>query len=189
MSIDYLLNKNRAWVQKTLEKDKDFFLKQAKSQNPNYLWIGCCDSRKPENTITKLKPGQIFVHRNIGNQVKLDDCNCLSAVDFSIKQLNIKDIIICGHSNCGAMYAAIDKVNIESVCNWIDPISKFYLDNIDKLYFDKTKNKYDNLSILNIKQQVLNIKKYLKDKNFLDLGLNIYGLYYNLETGLLEKII
>ncbi|KAF5376390.1 hypothetical protein D9757_008652 [Collybiopsis confluens] len=103
-----MLERNEEWAQGVEDKDPDFFPNSARGQNPHTLWIGCADSRVPESVITAAMPGDIFVNRNIGNQVHLDDNNMLAVLTFAIEHLNVNHVVVCGHSNCGAAAASLE---------------------------------------------------------------------------------
>src|SRR5262250_2480780 len=102
-----LFEKNRAWAESIRQQDPDFFLKLSRQQSPQYLWIGCSDSRVPANQISGLMPGDLFVHRNIANLVVHTDLNCLSVMQFAVDMLHVKHVIVCGHYGCGGVRAAL----------------------------------------------------------------------------------
>ncbi|KAF9065851.1 carbonic anhydrase [Rhodocollybia butyracea] len=113
--IAHLLSANAKWAESVIAEDPDFFIRSARDpQAPEFLWIGCSDSRVPETLITGSKPGDIFVNRNIGNQVRFDDDNMLAVLTYAVEHLDVKHVIICGHTECGAVKAAFDSVASES---------------------------------------------------------------------------
>ena len=118
-TIEHLFAANRAWVEEMTSSDPDFFARLAGQQAPQYLWIGCSDSRVPANQITGLAPGEVFVHRNIANVVVHTDLNCLSVIQFAVDILNVRDIIVCGHYGCSGVHAAFTGRRIGLADNWI----------------------------------------------------------------------
>ncbi len=118
-TLEHLLAANRAWVEEMTSSDPDFFARLAGQQAPQYLWIGCSDSRVPANQITGLAPGEVFVHRNIANVVVHTDLNCLSVIQFAVDILNVRDIIVCGHYGCGGVHAAFTGRRVGLADNWI----------------------------------------------------------------------
>jgi carbonic anhydrase len=117
--INRLLDNNRAWAKRMSEEDENFFLRLSTLQKPEYLWIGCSDSRVPANQITGLSPGEIFVHRNIANQVIHTDFNCWSVIQYAIEILSVRHIIVCGHYGCGGIQAALDNRSTGFVDSWL----------------------------------------------------------------------
>ena len=114
-----ILDNNKAWVEKTLKIDPEYFKDLAKGQNPPLLWIGCSDSRVPANEIIGAKPGEVFVHRNIANMVVHSDMNMLSVLDYAVNVLKVKHVIVCGHYGCGGVKAAMGNASIGIIDNWI----------------------------------------------------------------------
>ncbi len=119
MSLQKLLDGNRAWASEMLSQDRQYFSRLAQQQTPQYLWIGCSDSRVPANQITGLAPGEVFVHRNIANVVVHTDLNCLSVIQFAVDILKVRHIILCGHYGCGGVHAAMTKHRIGLSDNWL----------------------------------------------------------------------
>ena len=122
-----LFEKNRTWAGQMLESDPDFFNKLSKVQAPEYLWIGCSDSRVPANQIVGLMPGEVFVHRNIANLVVHSDLNCLSVIQYAVDVLKVKHVIVCGHYGCGGVKVALDNGENGLIDNWIRNIKDVYL--------------------------------------------------------------
>ena len=118
-NLDHLFAKNRAWADRTRKNDPTFFERLAKMQHPEYMWIGCADSRVPATEIVDLLPGEIFVHRNVANVVVHTDLNCLSVVQFAVDMLRVKHIIVVGHYGCGGVRAALENTKIGLADNWL----------------------------------------------------------------------
>ena len=125
-SYRQLLENNRVWVEATLKEDPTFFERLAKGQSPEYLWIGCSDSRVPANQITGTLPGEIFVHRNIANMVVHSDMNMLSVLSYAVEVLKVKHIIVCGHYGCGGVIAAMGNKQYGLIDNWLRHIKDVY---------------------------------------------------------------
>src|SRR6476469_3177910 len=119
MKLDHLLEKNRRWSDSVKDREPDFFTELAKQQSPEYLWIGCSDSRVAANTIVGLRPGEIFVHRNIANIVTHTDMNCLSVIQFAVEVLKVRHIIVTGHYGCGGVIAALEGQRHGLIDNWL----------------------------------------------------------------------
>ena len=155
--LDYLLEQNKAWASQVLSHDPDFFKRLDLIQAPEYLWIGCSDSRVPANQITGMQPGEVFVHRNVANVVAHGDLNCLSTIQFAVDMLKVKHIIVCGHYGCGGIKATMSGQRIGLVDNWLrhvgDVMDKHHAA-IDGL---PEKAKLDALCELNVIEQALNV--------------------------------
>lgn len=123
-SIDHLFERNRKWSYRIASEDPEFFERLSKIQTPEYLWIGCSDSRVPANEITGLLPGEVFVHRNVANQVVHSDLNCLSVLQFAVDVLRVEHILVVGHYGCGGVKAAHDNLRLGLVDNWLRPIQE-----------------------------------------------------------------
>ena len=153
-----LLDNNKNWAGKMKEFDPEFFSKLSTQQKPEYLWIGCSDSRVPANQIVDLPPGEIFVHRNIANLVIHTDLNCLSVIQFAVEVLKVKNIIVCGHYGCSGIKAAFDNQEHGLIDNWlrnIKDIYRYHQTRIDAVQGEKEKNKL--LCELNVIEQVANV--------------------------------
>jgi carbonic anhydrase len=158
--LGQLLENNRKWIKKQINKDPDYFKKLALGQSPKYLMVGCSDSRVPLNNLLKAPPGEIFIHRNIANQVSLTDMNFLSVLEYSVEYLKIEYIIIVGHYACGGLAAAIDGVDQGLMENWVAPIKDLYINNFKELSKIEDKQKMaDKLSEINVVSQARNIFK------------------------------
>jgi carbonic anhydrase len=186
-----LLVGNKEWAQEMLAQDKDFFEKISKGQKPQYLWIGCSDSRVPANQITKTESGEIFVHRNVANMVFQNDINLLSVLQYSVEVLKVKDVIVCGHYGCGGVQAAISGTNLGIVGNWINPIKMNYEDNFAHFSRLETLEEKTNLLVeFNVLRQVVNLSRTTIIQNAWAQGETprIHGLVYSLKDGILKDL-
>lgn len=190
-SIDKLLLENKAWVYETLMDDPEYFEKLAYNQEPEFLWIGCSDSRVPANKITGTHPGELFVHRNIANVVMANDINVLSVIEYAVTYLKVKHIIVCGHYGCGGVKAAMTDKSFGILDEWLVNIKDVY--NANRAEIDAVADMEARANMLveyNVKQQVINISKTATiqkawDNNNLP---QIHGWVYSLKDGLLQQI-
>jgi carbonic anhydrase len=190
-SFEKLLLENKAWACETLLDDPDFFNRLAKIQTPEFLWIGCSDSRVPANKITGTNPGELFVHRNIANLVVENDINLLSVLDYAVAHLRIKHIIVCGHYGCGGIKAAMGNESYGILDNWLVNIKRTYAANRDEIdAVDDKEQRANLLSEYSVKQQVINISKTTTiQKAWKENNLpQIHGWIYDLKDGLLKQI-
>jgi carbonic anhydrase len=190
-TLRQLFENNRKWAEETVQLDPRFFEQLSRQQNPEYLWIGCADSRVPANEIVNLPPGEVFVHRNIANVVVHTDLNCLSVIQYAVEILKIKHIIVCGHYGCGGVAAAMEPCNHGLIDNWlrhIRDVYRFHQTELDVIE-DPTKRK-DRLCELNVIEQVKNVSDFTVVKNAWKSGqvLHIHGWIYHLEDGLLKDL-
>ncbi|RHZ59903.1 hypothetical protein Glove_360g119 [Diversispora epigaea] len=186
---DALLENNKVWAKAHTKLDPDFFIDQAKGQQPKIVWFGCSDSRVPAETVVQLGPGEIFVHRNIANQFNHADLNCLSVLQYAVDHLKVEHIIVCGHYGCGGVIASMSNEQHGLVDHWLRNIKDIYHEH--KKTFDKTdKNHSDLLVELNVKQQVYHISATNIVQNAWALGrkLEVHGWVYDLSTGLLKNL-
>jgi len=186
-----LLDKNKQWAEKIKESDPDFFLKLSKQQNPEYLWIGCSDSRVPATEIVGMMPGEIFVHRNIANVVVHTDLNCLSVIQYAVDVLKVKHIIVCGHYGCGGVRAAMDNQEHGLIDNWlrnIKDVYRFYQDKMNDVTDEEAR--IDLLCELNVVEQVYNICYTTMVQNAWKSGqeLAVHGWIYSIEDGILKDL-
>ncbi|WP_299822139.1 carbonic anhydrase [uncultured Pontibacter sp.] len=155
-----LIENNLLWAEEKQQQDPEYFVNLAKGQKPPYLFIGCSDSRMPLNSFTKTEPGELFIHRNVANQVSLTDMNLLAVLEYAVEGLQIKHIVVCGHYCCGGVEAAYKNSATGVVENWVNPIRELYLKNraeIDAL--PTITERTNKLSELNVVEQVKNICK------------------------------
>jgi len=191
-SYQKLLQENKEWAAGKLKADPDYFNRLAHLQTPEFLWIGCSDSRVPANEITGTQPGEIFVHRNVANLVINTDVNLLSVLDFAVSHLKVKHVIVCGHYGCGGIKAAITNHDFKAVLNmWLRNIKDVY--RIHRNELDSIKDdvkKEDRLVELNVQEQVFNlaktsiIQRAWKNENRPDL----HGWVYGLDNGLIKPV-
>ena len=144
-SIQHLFDNNQQWADKIKKEDPQFFKRLSEQQKPEYLWIGCSDSRVPANELLGMSPGEVFVHRNIANQVIHTDLNCLSVIQFAVENLKVKHIIVCGHYGCGGIIASIDNKRHGLIDNWLGHIKdvyRFHKEQLDSVEDIKQKTIY-----------------------------------------------
>jgi carbonic anhydrase len=189
--INRLIGQNRLWAARFEEKNPGIFSKLAKQQNPEYLWIGCSDSRVPANTIIGLQPGEVFVHRNVANLVHHSDLNVLSVIEYAVKVLKVKDIILCGHYGCGGVQAALERNEHGLVDNWLRVIKDTYRVNKKRFHaIDNEDEAVDLMCELNVVEQVRNICHTSIVQNAWESGdpLSVHGVIYSVEDGLLKDL-
>jgi len=189
--IKDLLHGNVKWVENTLKHDPDFFDTLSKGQSPNFLWIGCADSRVPATEITNALPGSIFVQRNIANMVVHTDSNLLSVVNYAVKVLGVKHIIVCGHYGCGGVQAAMSKENFGFLDNWLMHIKDVYRHHEKELdAIENEQERFDRYVELNIQEQVSNLAKISFVQEEWEQGEfpYIHGWVYSLKDGLLKDL-
>ncbi len=190
-SYQRLLSNNKNWVAQQKEKDPEFFRDLADGQSPEYLWIGCSDSRVPANEITDTKPGEIFVHRNIANMVVHTDMNLLSVLSYAVEILHVKHIIVCGHYGCGGIKAAMGNKQFGLIDNWLRHIKDIY-----RLYskeLDALTNPIDRerrLVELNVMEQVYDLTKTSIVQNAWMNGqqLHVHGWVYEVSDGMIKDL-
>jgi carbonic anhydrase len=191
-SYEKLLLENKGWASEKIEEDPEYFQRLAKLQAPEFLWIGCSDSRVPANEITNTQPGEIFVHRNIANLVIPTDVNLLSVLDFAVNHLKVRHVIVCGHYGCGGVTAALTNNDYEHVLNmWLRNIKDVY--HIYKNELDAITNrevKCDRLVELNVIEQV----KHLARTSIIQRAWkneqrpHLHGWVYGLKDGIIKPI-
>ena len=191
-AYEQLLVENKTWASEMLRADPQFFKKLSELQTPEYLWIGCSDSRVPANQITGTNPGEIFVHRNVANLVINTDVNVLSVLDYAVNHLKVKHVIVCGHYGCGGIKAAITRQDFKPVLNmWLRNIKDVY--RIHRAELDLIpdgEKKSDRLVELNVMEQVFNlaktsiIQRAWKNEQRPDL----HGWVYGLKDGIIKPV-
>src|SRR4029079_1029422 len=191
MKLENLLNRNKRWSDSVKEREPDFFTELAKQQSPEFLWIGCSDSRVAANTIVGLRPGEIFVHRNIANIVTHTDMNCLSVIQFAVEVLKVKHVIVTGHYGCGGVLAAMEDTRHGLIDNWLRHIqdtASVYEEYLDALPNDT--ERFNKLCELNVIEQVINVAETtaLQDAWARGQTVAVHGLIYDLSDGILRDL-
>lgn len=190
-SYERLLADNKVWAKEKLAVDPEYFNRLVHVQNPEFLWIGCSDSRVPANEITGTQPGEIFVHRNIANMVIHTDLNLLSVLQYAVEVLRVKHIIVCGHYGCGGVKAAMTNHNFGIINKWIRNIKdvhRFHREEVDAITDEN--EQLNRMIELNVQEQVLNlaktsiIQKAWKERNV----PHLHGWVYDLQDGLIKPI-
>jgi carbonic anhydrase len=189
--IQPLLQLNRTWAHRMTEEDPDFFRRMSRQQSPQYLWVGCSDSRVPANTIVGLHPGEVFVHRNLANLIKQADMNCLSVMQFAIDVLKVRHVIVCGHYGCSGVRAAMlgDRVGLSD--NWLAQIRWVCAKHHHALEQARgTDARHRLLCELNVMEQVANACETTVVRDAWSRGqpLTVHGLIYGVEDGLLRDL-
>jgi len=189
--LENLFENNKEWSANILKKDPHFFEKLQKQQNPDYFWVGCSDSRVPASEIMNLLPGEVFVQRNVANQVVHSDMNCLSALQFAVDVLKVRHVIICGHYDCGGVKAALNEERHGLVDNWLmhvrDTVKK-HRKALDEMETDKERT--DRICELNVVEQVENIcnTTVMEDAWSRGQEVTVHGLIYGLHDGHLRNL-
>jgi carbonic anhydrase len=189
-NIKNLLANNRAWSAQVQADDPEFFKRLATQQSPQYLWIGCADSRVPANQVTGLAPGEVFVHRNIANVVVNTDINCLSVLQYAVEVLKVTDVIVCGHYGCGGVRAALSGQRFGLIDNWLRNIKDVASRHSAELEALDEEARVDRLCELNVTQQVANLCRTTIVQGAWAVGapLTVHGLIYGLADGRLKDL-
>jgi carbonic anhydrase len=186
-----LFRNNRAWAERILRSDPEFFEKLARQQSPKYLWIGCSDSRVPANDIVGLLPGELFVHRNVANLVVHTDLNCLSVMQFAVDVLHVEHIIVCGHYGCSGVRAALMKERHGLADNWLRHVEDIQQQHAARLgTLQDTAARADRLCELNVIEQVSNVcrSSILADAWSRGQPVTVHGWIYDIHDGLLRDL-
>jgi carbonic anhydrase len=189
--LSQLFANNRAWAAETTRQDPDFFERLSRQQAPEYLWIGCSDSRVPANQIVGLLPGEMFVHRNVANVVVHADLNCLSTIQFAVEVLAIRHIIVCGHYGCGGVLAALRDNQLGLVDNWLRHVQDVrwkHQAQLEKLETEAEQHR--RLCELNVIEQVVHVSQTTVVRSAWGRGdaLTVHGWIYDLQDGLLRDL-
>ncbi|MBI3597732.1 MAG: carbonate dehydratase [Nitrospirae bacterium] len=190
-SLKGLFENNKKWADKIKADDPQFFAKLSKQQAPEYLWIGCSDSRVPANEIVGLLPGELFVHRNVANVVVHTDFNCLAVLQFAVEVLKVKHVIVCGHYGCGGVKAAMENKAHGLIDNWLHNIKDVYQHHRARLDAMKSdREKLNLLCELNVIEQVANVchTTIVQDAWRRGQGLAVHSWIYSIENGLLKDL-
>ncbi|PZX60711.1 carbonate dehydratase [Hydrotalea sandarakina] len=186
-----LLNNNETWAKKRVEDDPEFFSRLAHIQKPEFLWIGCSDSRVPADMITGTQPGEIFVHRNIANMVIHTDVNLLSVLEYAVNQLKVKHVIVCGHYGCGGVRAAMTNHSLGIINKWlrnIKDVYRFHREELDAITSED--ERANRLTELNVREQVMNLAKtsIIQKAWKYEQKPHLHGWVYGLADGIIHPI-
>ncbi len=186
-----LLLENKAWAKEKVLDDPDYFKRLSEVQTPEFLWIGCSDSRVPANEITGTQPGEIFVHRNVANLVVHTDLNLLTVLDYAVRVLQVKHIIVCGHHGCGGVRAAMTNHDMGIANKWlrnIKDVYRYHRDEVDSITDEK--QKIDRMVELNVKEQVMNLAKtsIVQRAWKHHQRPHLHGWVYDLKDGIIDPI-
>ena len=188
--LSHLLANNRAWAAEMTRQEPDFFERLSHQQAPQHLWIGCSDSRVPANQIVGLMPGEMFVHRNVANVVVHTDLNCLSALQFAVEVLRVKDVIVCGHYGCGGVRAALTGAKLGLIDNWlrhVQDVRQKHSATLDALSPDARE---DRLCELNVLEQAVNVCETTIVQDAWERGqtLTVHAWIYRLDDGIIRDL-
>jgi carbonic anhydrase len=189
--LGHLFANNRAWAADMTRREPDFFERLARQQAPEFLWIGCSDSRVPANQIVGLLPGELFVHRNVANVVLHGDLNCLSCIEYAVDALRVRHIIVCGHYGCGGVLAALRDERLGLIDNWLRPIQDVRQQHADELRaLPSEAARHARLCELNVIAQALHVCQttIVRDAWRRQQPLTVHGWIYSLSDGLLRDL-
>ena len=188
--LNHLLVNNREWAESMRAKEPEFFSKLQGVQSPEYLWIGCSDSRVPANQITGLLPGEVFVHRNVANVVVHSDLNCLSVMQFAVDVLKVRHILVVGHYGCGGVLAALSNRRFGLIDNWLRHVQDVRNKHAALLEEFSEEDRHDRLCDLNIIEQVVNVCETTIVQQAWERGqdLTVHGWVYRLEDGIIRDL-
>lgn len=186
-----LLKENKSWAAARVKEDPDYFNRLAHLQTPEFLWIGCSDSRVPANEITGTQPGEIFVHRNVANMVVHTDLNLLTVLDYAVNHLKVKHVIVCGHYGCGGVKASMTNHNFGIINKWlrnIKDVYRFHREELDNISDEE--GRADRLVELNVQEQVMNLAKtsIIQKAWEHEQRPHLHGWVYGLKDGLINPI-
>jgi carbonic anhydrase len=190
-TLKRLFESNRAWAEEISAREPEFFRELARQQTPEYLWIGCSDSRVPSTQLVALTPGEMFVHRNVANLVVHTDLNCLSVMQYAVDALKVKHVIVCGHYGCGGVQAALSGARLGLIDNWlrhVQDVAEKYADELARAPSDEARLRL--LCELNVREQVSNVCRTTVVQAAWERGqeLSVHGWIYALEDGLLRDL-
>lgn len=188
--LKHLFDRNQDWAASIKASDPEFFSSLSNQQSPEYLWIGCSDSRVPATQIVNMPPGEIFVHRNIANVVVHTDLNCLSVIQYAVEILKVKHIIVCGHYGCGGVQASMDDRQYGLIDSWLLHIKDVKRNNEQQFTGLSEHQQFDLLCELNVKSQVSNVCDTSIVQNAWRNGANltVHGVIYSIENGILRSL-
>ncbi|KAA9355290.1 carbonic anhydrase [Larkinella humicola] len=185
MNISSVFQNNEKWIAEKLAGDKDYFTKLSQGQQPEFLYIGCSDSRVTAEDLMGVKPGEVFVHRNIANLVNNVDLNVMSVLNYAVRHLKVNHVVVCGHYNCGGVKAAMEPVDLGILNPWLRNIRDVYRFHKDELNaIADVKARYDRLVELNVEEQCVNlIKTAAIQEAFRERGVRVHGWVFDVRTG------
>ncbi|HMI96812.1 MAG TPA: carbonic anhydrase [Micropepsaceae bacterium] len=189
--LDHLKSNNRAWAERMVSEDADFFRRLERQQAPEYLWIGCSDSRVPANEIVDLDPGELFVHRNVANLAPPQDANYLSVLQFAVDVLKVKHVLVVGHYGCGGVSAAVDGKRRGLVDHWLHPIREIAHEHRDELgVIADAQIRMNRLCELNVIRQVRNVASdvFLQDAWARGQEIHVHGWVYSIANGVVRDL-
>ena len=189
--LNNLIENNRAWASKLRAQDPEFFQQLSRQQSPDYLWIGCADSRVPATQLVGLAPGEMFVHRNVANVVAHTDLNCLAVLQYAVDVLKVKHIIVCGHYGCGGVQAALHNLKLGLIDNWLRHVRDVMQKHEALLArIEDESQRLNKLCELNVIEQVLNVSQTTIVQSAWERGqeLAVHGWIYGLQDGLLRDL-
>jgi carbonic anhydrase len=189
-SLTHLFTNNQAWAARMREQQPDFFERLARQQSPEYLWIGCSDSRVPANEIVDLDPGELFVHRNVANVVVHTDLNCLSVLQYAVDALRVKHVIVCGHYGCGGVRAALSGAKLGLIDNWLRHVQDIRQKHAAHLDGLPEAEREDRLAELNVFEQAVNVCETTIVQDAWERGqsLTVHAWIYRLDDGIIRDL-
>lgn len=190
MHVSEIFNNNQKWVTQKLSISPDYFTELSKDQSPEFLYIGCSDSRVTAEDLMGIQPGQAFIHRNIANMVISIDLNAMSVLHYAVDILKVKQVVVCGHYNCGGVKAAMQSVDLGVLNPWLRNIRDVYRLHKDELNaITEEEKRYDRLVELNVQEQCINVIKTSEvQKAYKERGIKIHGWVFDMRTGVLKDL-
>jgi len=191
ITYDEIFENNAKWLEEQKANEENFFDKLAEDQNPDYLYIGCSDSRVTAEDMMGAQPGEVFVHRNIANMVITIDLNVLSVIEYAVRQLEVKHVVVCGHYNCGGVKAAMTSEDLGIINPWLRNIRDVYrLHKTELNHIEDEGVKYDRLVELNVQEQCINVIKtaVVQEKYLHDGYPDVHGWVFDVRTGKLKDL-
>ncbi|MDQ6978995.1 MAG: carbonate dehydratase [Mariprofundaceae bacterium] len=187
---EYFLQQNAAWSARKQRENAEYFKHLSMQKKPNFMWIGCSDSRVPANEMIGIEPGHVFVHRNVANQVQHIDLNALAAVQYAVDVLQVKHIIVTGHYDCGGVHAAMESQHFGMVDNWIRGVRDLWMQHHESMEGRTDHEKFDRLCELNVMRQVANLShtRIIQNAWARQQPLSLHGWIYHVEDGLLRDL-
>ncbi|MBV7440003.1 carbonic anhydrase [Weeksellaceae bacterium TAE3-ERU29] len=185
MELNKIFENNKVWISSKLKEDPDYFKKLNRGQKPEVLYIGCSDSRVTAEDLMGMQPGEVFVHRNIANVVNSIDLNAQSVINYAVKHLKVKHIVVCGHYNCGGVKSAMEQKDLGLLNPWLRNIRDVYRHHSKELNLIKNEHeRYNRLVELNVEEQCINVLKMAEvQKAYKDYGLKVHGWVFDISTG------